>query len=472
MNTVLGNCRLRAVLCRRKYFPQAIVVLVVVIGAVTAIAISGCTTPTPEVVVEATIEPEDTAPTYEAEVVVETEGAVVEVPIEPPGTPVGYVVDEKTEKMAICQDNESYGSWPEKTEFDPDDDVCIVWCGANYGGSNLEIKVYPSGSNEPIVTPTLRAVASSHSMWNMATPGIVLCPGAYETQFASDKNRLGTSMAWSISRPAITRCTDVGAVGVTPVTTFSVGQQFQSLALSPDGKTLAVGYADGSITLWRAETGQRVGDSLKGHSEEVVDLAFSPDGEMLASASLDNTIGLWDVNEDGSIGESPEHLEHEDQVLSVAFHPYGKELASIDASGQVIQWDVTEREMTNWTQPAQVTHGERWCIAYTRSGNTLLRSRSSERTIDFYPDSGGSISHSFYHVTSTTFRPDEKMFASGDSCGYIHLWDFTSVAAPLLCQLELGSAKPVVSLSFNFNNQWLAAGNAKGDVFLWKIAWP
>jgi hypothetical protein len=135
MNTVLRNCRLCAVLCRRKYLPQVIVVLVVVIGAVTAIAISGCTPPTPEVVVEATTEPEDTAPTYEVEVAVETEGAVVEAPIELPPTPGTCMVDKI--KMATCQDDESYNDWPEKTEFDPDDKVCIVWRGKDCGDSGL-----------------------------------------------------------------------------------------------------------------------------------------------------------------------------------------------------------------------------------------------------------------------------------------------------------------------------------------------
>ena len=471
MNTVLGNCRSCAVLCRRKYLPQVIVVLIVVIGVATAIAISGCTTPTPEVVVEATIEPEDTAPTYEAEVVVETEGAVVEVPIEPPGTPVTCEVAE--EKMAICQDDESYSDWPEKTEFDPDDEVCIVWRGENCGDSGLKIKVYPSGSNDSIVTPTLPTVAGSRSMWNMATPGIALCPGAYETQFVTDWSRPGASIEWSISRPAITRCADVGTVSVTRVTTFSVqyeGRQFQSLALSPDGQTLAVGYADGSITLWRAETGQRVGDPLKGHSEEVADLAFSPDGKRLVSASLDdnNTLILWELDEGSSIIES---IQYEGQVHSVAFHPDGEEFASIDANGRVMQWDVDGDKFE--AQPSQSVEAKQWYIAYLPSGSRLLLSHSSERNIDFYLEGGSqSISHSYYHVTSMTLRPDWKMFASGDSCGYIHLWDSTSVAAPLLCQLELGSAKPVVSLSFSFNNQWLAAGNAKGDVFLWKIAWP
>jgi len=249
-----------------------------------------------------------------------------------------------------------------------------------------------------------------------------------------------------------------------------VGQQFQSLALDPDGEKLAVGYADGSISLWNVQTAKRVGDPLKGHSTAVADLAFSPNGKMLASAS-DNTIRLWDVDGGGSIGDP---LEHEGQVLSVAFHRDGEELASVDASGLVSLWNIDEERKVQTIQ-GQNINDEQWCIAYNPSGSTLWLSHSSERNIDVYPDLGESsqsISHSYYNVTSMTLRPDGKMFVSGDSCGYVHLWDFTSVAAPLLCQLELGSTEPVASLSLSFNNQWLAAGNAQGDVFLWKIVWP
>ena len=39
-----------------------------------------------------------------------------------------------------------------------------------------------------------------------------------------------------------------------------------------------------------AETG-----TLKEHTREVVSVSFSPDGKRIASGSHDNTISLWDV---------------------------------------------------------------------------------------------------------------------------------------------------------------------------------
>ncbi len=67
-----------------------------------------------------------------------------------------------------------------------------------------------------------------------------------------------------------------------------------SLALSPDSRTLAVGYAPYDIILWNAQTGARQ-KLLKGHSNWVVSLAFSADGKRLISGAGDSTARIWDV---------------------------------------------------------------------------------------------------------------------------------------------------------------------------------
>ena len=68
-----------------------------------------------------------------------------------------------------------------------------------------------------------------------------------------------------------------------------------SVALSPDGKTLA-GTCDylKPAQLWDITTGAIVG-VLAGHTKPVSSIVFSPDGKTIATGSSDNTVMLWDM---------------------------------------------------------------------------------------------------------------------------------------------------------------------------------
>jgi WD40 repeat protein len=65
-------------------------------------------------------------------------------------------------------------------------------------------------------------------------------------------------------------------------------------ALSPDGKSLALGRMDGSIDLCELATGQ-VRRQFTGHQGFIPSLAFSADGKTLLSGSSDTTALVWDV---------------------------------------------------------------------------------------------------------------------------------------------------------------------------------
>lgn len=65
-----------------------------------------------------------------------------------------------------------------------------------------------------------------------------------------------------------------------------------SIAISPDGQTLASGSSDKTIKIWQLGTGKLL-RTLTGHSQWVRSVAFSSDGQTLASSSRDMTIKIW-----------------------------------------------------------------------------------------------------------------------------------------------------------------------------------
>ncbi|MCE2403369.1 hypothetical protein J4G08_21145 [Candidatus Poribacteria bacterium] len=67
-----------------------------------------------------------------------------------------------------------------------------------------------------------------------------------------------------------------------------------SIAYSPNGKTVAGVGKNGKIRLWDVETGKHK-QTFAGHKWIVNSLTFSPNRKTLASGSTDGTILLWEV---------------------------------------------------------------------------------------------------------------------------------------------------------------------------------
>ncbi|MEG5205120.1 TIR domain-containing protein, partial [Microcoleus sp. AT13-A6] len=93
-----------------------------------------------------------------------------------------------------------------------------------------------------------------------------------------------------------------------------------SLALSPDGKTLASAGKDGTIGLWNTSgypTHQQLDPLPNGLKTPLNSVTWSPDGKTLVSGDADGTIRLWDIS-----GKLIKRFKgHQGDVWSIRFSP-------------------------------------------------------------------------------------------------------------------------------------------------------
>jgi len=251
-----------------------------------------------------------------------------------------------------------------------------------------------------------------------------------------------------------------------------------SVAFSPDGRTLASGDFDDTIKLWDVTSGQLL-HTLINHGRYVISVAFSPDGRMLASGNANKTIKLWDAPSGQLLHTltltGPTNEDNE--VRSVAFSPDGSTLASGSWDKTVKLWDVTSgRLLRTLTDHAEVNS-----VAFSPDGRTLA-SGSYDNTVKLWDAPSGQLLRTLTAptgptdsagrtdwVNSVAFSPDGRTLASGNG-NYdttVKIWDATSGQ---LLRALIGHTASVLSVAFSPDGRTLASGSQDMTVKLWDVA--
>ena len=107
--------------------------------------------------------------------------------------------------------------------------------------------------------------------------------------------------------------------------------------LSPGGRFLALGGADGTIQVMTA-INQDLVFVAAGHTGPVSALAWSLDGQWLASGGDDHMVHVWNATNGDALGSFAGHSE---PISFLAWSPDSTRLAS-SSGQQVRQWGIEE----------------------------------------------------------------------------------------------------------------------------------
>jgi len=165
-----------------------------------------------------------------------------------------------------------------------------------------------------------------------------------------------------------------------------------SIAVSPDGSTLAVGGEATAIQVYDLPT-RRLKASLEGHHHAVESLDFSPDGKLLASAG-GTTVRLWDT---ATWKDSGGQIQHSPEMLCVRFSPDGKLLAVSDGESELPHYKYLSTTIILWDVAAQAEvrrlmghTNSIWALAFSPDGKTLA-SGSADQTVKFWDTASGQL---------------------------------------------------------------------------------
>jgi WD40 repeat protein len=259
----------------------------------------------------------------------------------------------------------------------------------------------------------------------------------------------------------------LGTVRIRPAPSLA-----SAAAISPDGRTVAIGSQTGTISFMDVATGAAV-HGRGGHSEAIAATMYAPQGRSAISVGDDGRVIVWDPGagtEQAMLPGPPEHVD--DAQVS----PDGSTLYTAGVGGVLLVWDLTGTrsfgrsahlggvppccDPISPSEPALALSpdGSRFAVPIAASTIGVFSTATLQRRTSF------TISPPDDPITALAWSPAGELAVGGHG-GTVQLWDVSG--APRLERSLLGlepfadQPDAIQALAFSPDGQLLAASDKR-----------
>jgi WD40 repeat protein len=269
--------------------------------------------------------------------------------------------------------------------------------------------------------------------------------------------------------------------------------EFDAIALAPDGKTLALGETCRTEDNFIAFAGRvHLADFATGKIVKTVAfewppeaLAYTPDGKKLAVALMSGDVHLLDATnlEMRRLFHDPKQGRERRRrdIAHIAFNSEGNRLAVAfrsmrgphqpppDPDEEIQVWDVGDGQLIHRLlntgaggadSVGFAPRGSVLAAGYT-GGKVCLWDVSTGKLTTTYADNHG-------WVRAVAFSPDGRLLATGRNDGTVSLWE-ASTGKLLFKKDKSDALSQIVSLAFSPDGKLLATGGGLNRVVIWKV---
>jgi WD40 repeat protein/serine/threonine protein kinase len=239
----------------------------------------------------------------------------------------------------------------------------------------------------------------------------------------------------------------------------------QTLAFSPDGKTLASGGQDNQAMVWDVAQGSLL-KTLRGHASYVRGCAFSPDGELLLTAGRDAQIKLWRPATYADARELAAPPEQREAVLTARFSTDGKQIVTAGRDRTATLWNAESLEPVRHFDEG---HAFLASSAVFFADGSRLATGAGDGTVRLWDAAtGGELFHidGAGRTAALDVSDNGELIATGSAGNHAQLWDATN--GEKVADLAGVDDVTVTAVSFAPGNKMIATGDDLGRCRLWR----